>query len=528
VRFADFLKDQNIIAPRHFIKEPIVSVIMPTYCRAHDDLLSQAITGVLSQTLSDFEFIILDDGSIDGSEDIIRDFQRQDDRILYVRHKINSGLPALRVDEGILLSKGDYIAFQFDDDNWSPYFLQNVMREAMKRNKAFVHCQAKFLIGANLFSPSFPIMQPTHASLLQRNTIANVSALLHKSVFKNCGLYDPHVVLRRLTDWDLWLRIAKQDPPYLVPEVLVRVQAGLSDSIGTLAPLIEYEDFLHIFHVYRDVDLTPERIMDTDVNSLDKYIDKMPLDALYRFYNNLIVPWLKQHEEQFVNFGFAIQDIQALDAQIHSHKLMGPLKNQIKKFIARGSRFSGIIRKIIKRVLQHFPRLWKFFLIPSHVPFFMMTYWNRGFHDMWHLLPLSFMELKSDPLIVKYRHDGFLLKKSANLQHCYAILYSLTVQGGSLYTLSLAFQQNNNDCNGSVGIEAICLEDKSISRAITIVSNVSERVPTTFFFEPPLKAGKYYLRIFGKHLRAPIYVYELYKYKWIKIIKRPFCRLTLV
>jgi glycosyltransferase involved in cell wall biosynthesis len=498
---------------------------MPTYCRVHDGLLSQAITSVLTQTFSDFEFIILDDGSIDGSEAVIRDFQQQDDRILYVRHEINSGLPALRVNEGILLSKGDYIAFQFDDDIWLSPFLENVTNESMKRNRSFVHCQAKYLLGSDVFSPSFPVMQPIHASLLQRNTIANVSVLLHKSIFKNYGLYDPHVVMRRLTDWDLWTRIARQDPPYLVPEVLVCVQGGLSDSIGVQAPWIEYEDFALFFHVDRNVDLTPERIMDFDLISLDKFYDKLPWDTLYRIYNNQLVSWLTRHKEEFIKFGIANEDINTLDAKMRKPAATFFAKKMFKKSALLGIQSVSVMHKVIKKL---FPRIPKFCRVVYDSLFFMITYCRQVFYDAWNLLPPSFMEIKNDSFIVNYRLNGFALKKSANLKHCNSILHPFVVQGGSLYTLSLAFSRNDNNCCGSVSVTAISLQDKSVSQAITSVLNVSGDVPTIFFFEPPLKPGQYSLRIFGDHLKAQMYVYELYKYEGMKIIKQAFCKVGLV
>ena len=531
MRFADFLKDQKIITPQHFIKKPRVSVIMPTYCRAQNGLLSQAITGVLSQTFSDFEFIILDDGSIDGSEGIIRDFQRQDDRILYVRHEINSGLPALRVDEGILLSKGEYIAFQFDDDNWLPFFLATITSEAMKRNKVFVHCQAEYLMSDHVFSPSFPSMQPTHASLLQRNYIANVSVLLHKSIFFSFGLYDPHVVLRRITDWDLWLRIAKHEPPYMVSEVLARVRGGLPDSIGGQTPYIEYEDFSLMFQIYRDMDLLPERIMDVDVNSLDKYIGRLPKDTLHKFYKKQVVSWLTQHKERFEKVGIEVGEIKKLNTQNHYPKLDKSLKNIFKNFTVHVLRFVGTSFDIIRKLFQHFPRLVKFLSIPYYILYFVICYCRWLFlfhHDTWNSLPSSYMEFKEDPFMIKYRHEGFLLKQSINLQYCTFIVYPLIVQDGNVYSLSLAFIRNDSNIRGLVGIEVISSEDKIVAHAIILVSFVSEKEPTKFFLDPPLNPGKYYLRVFGKHLSHPIYVHELYKYIGINMVEKPFFRFELV
>jgi len=504
---------------------------MPTYCRAQDGLLSQAITGVLSQTFSDFEFIILDDGSIDGSENIIRDFQRQDDRILYVRHEINSGLPALRVDEGILLSRGKYIAFQFDDDNWFPSFLDTVTSEAIKRNKAFVHCRAQYLMRDHVFSPTFPTMQPTYASLLQRNSIANVSVLLHKSIFSRYGLYDPHVVLRRITDWDLWLRLAKKEPPYMIPEVLVRVQGGLPDSIGGKTPWIEYEDFSLVFQIYRDIELLPERIMDVDVNSLNQYIVKLPRDTLRNLYKHQIVPWLKQHKEQFTKFGITVHDIETLNPQMYYLSLDNSIKNIIKKFMVHVLDFVDATRDFTNKLLKLIPRLVKILLIPYHIFYFLISYCKWIFlfhHDIWNALSSGYSELKNDPVVTKSRQDSFLLRHSANLQYCTYIVYTLILQEGSLYSISLAFLKRDYNTHGTVGLEVISVENKIVAHSIMLLSFVSEEAPAKFFLEPPLEPGKYQLRVFGKRLSKPIYVYELYKYKGIKIVKKPFCRSELV
>ncbi len=67
MRFAEFLKERQIVKSKTLPVKPMVSVIMPTYCRVHGGLLTRAIRSVLNQTLSDFEFIVVDDGSVDGS-----------------------------------------------------------------------------------------------------------------------------------------------------------------------------------------------------------------------------------------------------------------------------------------------------------------------------------------------------------------------------------------------------------------------------------------------------------------------------
>ncbi len=102
---------------------PKVSVILPTYNRAK--LISRSIGSVLSQDFSDLELLIIDDGSADDTEKIVRGFP--DRRIRYVRNAKNKGAAFSR-NLGIKLAEGDYIAFQDSDDEWLPHKLKKQVR----------------------------------------------------------------------------------------------------------------------------------------------------------------------------------------------------------------------------------------------------------------------------------------------------------------------------------------------------------------------------------------------------------------
>ena len=98
------------------MKNPTVSVIIPTYNRAH--LVGRAIKSVLNQTYRDFEIIVVDDGSTDNTKDIIKEFQKKDKRIKYIPYEKNKGGSAAR-NTGIKAAKGEYIAFLDSDDEWA-------------------------------------------------------------------------------------------------------------------------------------------------------------------------------------------------------------------------------------------------------------------------------------------------------------------------------------------------------------------------------------------------------------------------
>ncbi len=94
---------------------PLVSIVIPTYNRAH--LLLRAVRSALAQTYQNIEVIIVDDGSTDNTQEIVKSFD--DPRVQYMRQDKNRGVCAAR-NAGIRRSKGKYIAFLDSDDEYLP------------------------------------------------------------------------------------------------------------------------------------------------------------------------------------------------------------------------------------------------------------------------------------------------------------------------------------------------------------------------------------------------------------------------
>lgn len=101
------------------IRQPTVSVVLPTYERRQ--LIGRAIRSVLNQTYHDFELIVVDDGSTDGTVVEVKGFD--DPRLSYVRLDANRGAGAAR-NTGIRRATGRFIAFQDSDDEWLPEKLE--------------------------------------------------------------------------------------------------------------------------------------------------------------------------------------------------------------------------------------------------------------------------------------------------------------------------------------------------------------------------------------------------------------------
>lgn len=116
---------------------PSISVIIPSY--NYESYLYEAIESILQQSWQDFELIIVDDGSRDGSVAVASSFAAQDPRISVLQHPDgkNHGLAAtLRL--GVAESKGKYIAFLEADDTWLPDCLEQRMRIASETNAGVV------------------------------------------------------------------------------------------------------------------------------------------------------------------------------------------------------------------------------------------------------------------------------------------------------------------------------------------------------------------------------------------------------
>jgi glycosyltransferase involved in cell wall biosynthesis len=102
--------------------EPSVSVVLPTYNRA--PLLGRAIRSVLGQSYADFEVIVVDDGSTDGTAEVVAGFP--DPRVRYAALACNRGAGAAR-NVGIRMARGKFLAFQDSDDEWLPSKLAKQM-----------------------------------------------------------------------------------------------------------------------------------------------------------------------------------------------------------------------------------------------------------------------------------------------------------------------------------------------------------------------------------------------------------------
>lgn len=210
MKVEEILKDCSEWIPgkEYETAKPIVSVLLPTFRRAESGLFEAAVRSVLEQDFKELELIIIDDASTDGTAELIRSFMQQDPRVSCIRHTFNVGLPAISEYEGYLRARGEYIAFMFDDNEWELDFVGKTV-SYMDRNHAKVsYGKMKSFYSADQFVEFGDTDSGMGMfTLLAKNHIQNGSIILAREVIETVGLYDPHMALTRLCDWDLWKRV---------------------------------------------------------------------------------------------------------------------------------------------------------------------------------------------------------------------------------------------------------------------------------------------------------------------------------
>jgi glycosyltransferase involved in cell wall biosynthesis len=245
-------------------RSPEVSIFLPTFRRAADGLLQRVLQSIASQTFRDFELIIIDDASTDGSADVIRDWMARDGRISCLTHPRNIGLPAVSEFEAYLKSRGRFIGFAFDDFVYEPNAFENLVAAARANPESLIHGYAE-MVGKEGPHQVLGRASVPYARLWQDNFIANATVLMPRQIIETIGFYDPHIVAARNCDWDLWRRAQRHFPIVPVPVFIGREHGtGRSDSLGRTYPV--FQDVMSEFYGGRSSQaLLPANLPDRDV-----------------------------------------------------------------------------------------------------------------------------------------------------------------------------------------------------------------------------------------------------------------------
>jgi len=206
-----------------------ISVIIPSYNRR--ELLKRALISVYAQTLQPAEVIVIDDGSTDGTESMLRlEFPR-----VIAIHQENLGVSAAR-NLGLQQTSGDWLAFLDSDDEWLPEKLRK-QQLALESNPEYRICHTEenwirngiqvgvpkkyAKTGGWIFSDCLPLC-----------AISPSTVLIHRSVFSAVGQFDAR--LPACEDYDLWLRISANYPVLLVAQPQINKHGGHQDQLSQI------------------------------------------------------------------------------------------------------------------------------------------------------------------------------------------------------------------------------------------------------------------------------------------------------
>jgi glycosyltransferase involved in cell wall biosynthesis len=209
---------------------PTVTVVIPTYNRR--DLIGETLDSVFAQTFRDFEVVVVDDGSTDGTPERLRPLAEQG-RIRYIRQK-NAEQAAAR-NRGLEEARGEFIAFLDDDDLWPPDKLQWQVEALRERPDAvLVYGEERQLhpdgrhVRRSVAWPDGDV----YAQFRLRNWITTPGqTLIRADALREIGGFD--AAIWRSEDWDLYIRLARRGPFIFRPVVALdyRVQPNHSAAV---------------------------------------------------------------------------------------------------------------------------------------------------------------------------------------------------------------------------------------------------------------------------------------------------------
>lgn len=243
------------------IKMARVSIIIPTF--NSQETIERALQSVHAQSFTDYEVIVADDGSADGTLDVLRSCQKNLP-IKIVEHGQRKG-PAAARNSALQLASGEYVAFLDSDDEWCSSKL-SLQVAAMDANPeaSLCTCDARWVapdghdLGTVLPAPTPPSGPDGWKYVLWHRHVATPCVVARRSTVEECGGFDEQMFVGQ--DVDLWVRLAFRGDVITLPDELVRYHVTAASHIRRhhmLAYSLLLPKLLQYVEMKKD-DLTPE------------------------------------------------------------------------------------------------------------------------------------------------------------------------------------------------------------------------------------------------------------------------------
>lgn len=205
----------------------LVSIIIPTFNRK--EKVKTAIKSVLNQTCQHFELIVVDDGSTDNTEAVVKNYGAQ----LHYFYQNHQGVSSAR-NLGIGKSKGRYICFLDSDDEWLTNKLETQVNLVRSNPQIKICYTDEIWIRNGVRVNPKKIHQKYSGWIYQKCLplciISPSSVMIHREVFEQAGRFDPQMTV--CEDYDLWLRISHHYPITFIPRRLIIKTGGHQDQLS--------------------------------------------------------------------------------------------------------------------------------------------------------------------------------------------------------------------------------------------------------------------------------------------------------
>ena len=240
----------------------IVSIIMPAYNAAN--FIAESIESVIHQSYTKWELLIVDDGSVDNTSDVIKNYQVKDPRIKYYRQR--NGKQGKARNLALSYAVGKYIAFLDADDVWLPEKLDLQVQEIINEEADVVFAEAK--IFHKIPADSVTVMKSGKGVFegekglkifLEQNQIPILTAIVKADVLKAIGGFTELPGIQNAEDYHLWLRLLMEKKKLYGSEIIMagyrehQSSSTISDKLSVAKVIEALEDLKYNYKPYNKI-----------------------------------------------------------------------------------------------------------------------------------------------------------------------------------------------------------------------------------------------------------------------------------
>ena len=260
--------------------EPLISIIMPAYNASR--YIAESIESVLAQSYTNWELLIVDDGSTDNTASVINTFTKNDARIQYLHQ--NRGRQGKARNLAIRKSAGELIAFLDADDSWLPCKLQLQWQVLSARPDIDLIFSPGYIVGDQMTRELFYVTikewsrEQDSEAFIDLNQIPILSAMVRKKAILRVDLFNEEPIIQNNEDYHLWLKLLFNGSRFLsIPDFLFNYRVHDDQSSKKIVA-----NAYGLLHCY--IDLVQSKVIPAKSPALKnrlKWLIFQPIDTAY-------------------------------------------------------------------------------------------------------------------------------------------------------------------------------------------------------------------------------------------------------